>query len=126
MSSSERGFTLVEVLVALVIFSTAILGLMRAGTQNIQAVHVAEQKQVAGMIADNQLILALHSETPLRVGSRQGNVEMASWHWNWILQTETTTQAGFYKLTMTISEKDSEQTILTRIAYTHSPIQAKP
>ena len=34
--SNAGGFTLVEVLAALLIFSTAILGLMSAGTENIR------------------------------------------------------------------------------------------
>lgn len=117
MQSSERGFTLVEVLVALLIFSIAILGLMRAGTQNIRAVQVAEQKQIAGMIADNQLILALHRQTPLSVGTQSDRVEMAGRNWSWAIRTEETSEVGFFKLTVTIRETDSEQTVLTRTAY---------
>lgn len=114
---SERGFTLVEVLVALLIFSTAILGLMRAGTQNIRAVQIAEQKQIAGIIADNQLILALHKDGALSVGTQQDKVNMAHRDWHWQIRTETTSQAGFLKLTVSVREDGSEQIVLTRTAY---------
>ncbi|PHR93166.1 MAG: type II secretion system protein GspI [Robiginitomaculum sp.] len=113
----QRGFTLVEVLVSLVIFSTAIIGLMQAGTQNARAVYIAQQKQLAGMIADNQLILATHTNAPTQIGTQQDSVQMAGRQWHWQIRTEETSQAGFYKLIITIREDGSEQIIMTRTAY---------
>ena len=114
---TEKGFTLVEVLAALLIFSTAILGLMHAGTENIRAMSALEQKQIAGIIADNQLILALNNNEPLRRGTRQDVSKMAGRDWHWQILTQETGQAGFYKLTISVREDNSEHTLMTRTAF---------
>jgi len=113
----QDGFTLIEVLAALLIFSTAIMGLMHAGTQNIRAVQVLEQKQIAGIIADNQLLLALNSQDPISTGTRQDDVQMAGRDWLWKIRTEDTGTAGFYRLTVEIKEKTSEQILISRTAF---------
>ncbi len=116
--TKQAGFTLIEVLASLLIFSTAILGLMHAGSENIRAVNVLEQKQFAGIIADNQLLLALNRPEPLRVGVEQDSVEMAGRDWNWRIQNEDTGTAGCFKLTITVRENTSEQILITRTAFT--------
>ncbi|PHR61343.1 MAG: type II secretion system protein GspI [Robiginitomaculum sp.] len=116
-NASQQGFTLVEVLVSLLIFSTAILGLMHAGTQNLNAVYVAEQKQIAGIIADNQLILALHTELEISAGTQKDSVDMDGRIWNWQILIKKTPQAGFYQLDIIVREQGSEQIIVSRTAY---------
>ncbi|MBL4853977.1 MAG: type II secretion system minor pseudopilin GspI [Robiginitomaculum sp.] len=121
----QAGFTLIEVLASLLIFSTAILGLMHAGTENIRAMSVLEQKQLAGIIADNQLLLALNRPEPPRVGAQQDSGEMGGRDWNWRIQTEDTGTAGFFKLTITVQEKTSEQILMTRTAFASSKPAAR-
>jgi len=115
--TKNDGFTLVEVLVALLIFSTAILGLMSAGTQNIRIMDKIEQKQIAGIIADNQLILLQNNGQNLRVGSQKGRSEMAGREWLWQIRTEETGQQGFYKLTANVELVNGGQAIVTRTAF---------
>lgn len=117
VARGQDGFTLVEVLTSLLIFSTAILGLMHAGTENIRAVNVIEQKQTAGIIADNQLILAMNSEQILRPGVTEETLEMNGRDWDWEIRIEDTEQPNFVKLTVYVREKDQEQIILSRVAF---------
>jgi general secretion pathway protein I len=116
----EDGFTLVEVLTSLLIFSTAILGLMHAGTENIRAVGIIEQKQTASIIADNQLILAMNNLRIQNTGTTKEVVEINGQKWEWELKVEETEQAGFGKLTINIRQDDSERVILTRTAFFNS------
>jgi len=120
MNKPQNGFTLVEVLVALVIFSTAILGLLSAGTKNIQAVSILEQKQIASIVADNQLILAINSGNALRIGVQTNISEMDGRKWQWRILTEATDQRGFYKLTIEVNQEQNEQIIISRIAFAQS------
>lgn len=115
--NKQAGFTLIEVLAALLIFSTAIMGLMHAGTENIRAVQVLERKQLAGIVADNQLLLALNSQTPIRPGTQQDDVEMSGRDWLWKIRTEDTGTSGFYRLTIEIKEKTSKQILVSRTAF---------
>ena len=123
-TTSESGFTLVEVLASLLIFSTAILGLMHAGAENIKAVRLVEQKQIAGIIADNQLILAQTDGRGLRLGTSQEAVEMGGQKWDWELRVEETELDGFLRLVVNIHEENQERVFISRTAFAN--VKAKP
>ena len=57
-AQNDSGFSLVEVLAAMVIFTVAILGLSHAGTESIRGAGAIEAKTLGSIIADNQLTLA--------------------------------------------------------------------
>ncbi|WP_033933817.1 MULTISPECIES: type II secretion system minor pseudopilin GspI, partial [Pseudomonadota] len=52
---SKRGFTLLEVLVALAIFATAAISVIRSVSQHINTVNYLEEKMFAAMVVDNQM-----------------------------------------------------------------------
>ena len=111
----EWGFTLVEVLAALLIFSFAIIGLTKAGTESTRAVSVLEHKTYAGIVADNQLIRARMA--PLKVGTATGEEKAGGRDYNWRVETSATESAGFFRVIVTVSEKDKDQTVISRTAF---------
>ena len=115
LRKKEDGFTLVEVLAALLIFSFAIIGLTRAGTESVRAVSVLKDKSYAGIVADNQLIRARIK--PLEVGVKTGEESVSGKVYDWRVETSKTESAGFYRLIVTINEAKSEQIIITRTAF---------
>ena len=117
---SQSGFTLVEVLASLVIFSTAILGLMHAGAENIKAVQLIEQKQIAGIVADNQLILAQTDERGLRLGTSQDVVEMNGQKWDFELRIEETDLDGFVRLVVDVHEENQDRILISRTAFANT------
>lgn len=63
MTLGSRGMTLLEVLVALAIFATAAISVIRAVTQHINTLSYLEEKTFAAMVVDNQMALVmLHPE----------------------------------------------------------------
>jgi general secretion pathway protein I len=114
-SNGEDGFTLVEVLAALLIFSFAIIGLTRAGTESVRAVSVLKDKSYAGIVADNQLIRARIA--PLEVGAKTGEESVSGKAYNWRVETSKTESSGFYRLIVTVSDDKTDQVILTRTAF---------
>ena len=115
LRKKEDGFTLVEVLAALLIFSFAIIGLTRAGTESVRAVSVLKDKSYAGIVADNQLIRARIK--PLEVGVKTGEESVSGKAYDWRVETSKTESAGFYRLIVTVNEAKSEQIIITRTAF---------
>ncbi|MBV2131597.1 prepilin-type N-terminal cleavage/methylation domain-containing protein [Pseudomonas sp. MAP12] len=59
MRSTERGFTLLEVLVAFLILSLSMGVLMRIVSQSIRALDTAEQHQIALQLAESKLVEVL-------------------------------------------------------------------
>lgn len=111
----ENGFTLVEVLVALLIFSFAIIGLTRSGTESVRAVSVLQDKAYAGIVADNQLVRA--RIRPLNVGVEAGEESVSGKIYDWRVETTETESAGFYRLIVTVTEAENDQVIISRTAF---------
>jgi len=111
----EDGFTLVEVLAALLIFSFAIIGLTRAGTESVRAVSVLKDKSYAGIVADNQLIRARIN--PLKIGVETGEESVGGKAYDWRIETSKTESADFYRIIVSVNEGDSDQMIISRTAF---------
>jgi len=111
----QGGFTLVEVLAALLIFSLSIVGLTHAGTQSAQAVSIINEKTLAGVAADNILIRA--RLTPLRPGTQRGETEQMGQTFRYTLTTSETQAPEFYRLRVEIRRGEAEQIILSRDAF---------
>lgn len=109
----EQGFTLVEVLAALLIFSLAIVGLSRAGAQSVAHTKRLTDKTFAGVVADNQLILA-RMQAP-QVRSVSGVETAGGQPYEWRLDTIETAQDGLFELLVTVSE--GEDVLITRRAW---------
>lgn len=76
---SNRGMTLLEVLVALAIFATAAVAVIRAVTQHINTISYLEEKTFAAMVVDNQVALVMLDPKSLR--ERSGEEELAGRKW---------------------------------------------
>lgn len=116
---NERGFTLIEVLAALLIFSLAIMGLTRTGTQSAQAVAALEQKTWASVIADNQLAL-VRAQT-LRKGRVTGEGEVMGRDYVYAIDTQDTDTPGFFKVTIDVRQSENGQIIVQRTGFMSAP-----
>lgn len=113
----DAGFTLVEVLVSLVIFSVAILGLTRAGTQTVTALNQLEEKTYASVVADNQLALArLESENPF-AQSRIGEEQSGGRTFEYRVERVETEVPEFFELVVSVSSPRTEQVLIERRAF---------
>lgn len=83
----RRGFTLLEVLVALAVAAIALAALARAGSQTLSAQAVLEERTLALWVADN-VLGEMRLETGLLPGRRQGQARMGErdWYWSALIQ----------------------------------------
>ena len=109
----DAGFTLVEVLAALLIFSLAIVGLSNATTQSVAHTQRLTHKTYAGVVADNQLILA-RMRRP-EIGTKSGQEEAGGQQYSWHVETSETPQQGLVELRVSVSQDDD--LIVTRLAW---------
>ena len=111
----DAGFTLVEVLAALLVFSLSIIGLTHAGTQSAQAVSVISEKSLASVVADNALIQARMQ--PLKLGAASGSEVQMSQTFTYTVTTTKTAIDNFYSLDVRVKRDGSEHVIMTRQAF---------
>lgn len=113
--NAEQGFTLVEVLAALVVFSFSIMGLIHAGTESLKTAYALEQKMLSGIVADNQLILALREEA--KAGKITGQSELKGRVFNWTIETSAQDTPGFFKLEAKVAQSSDGQVLTVRSAF---------
>lgn len=107
MRAETRGFTLLEVLIALLLLSLALTGLMRLATLEARAAAQLRDATVAQWVASNAL-----ADTRLRegfppVGVRDGESAMAGRRWPWRLQVQGTDDARIRRLDVTVYAPDA-------------------
>ena len=109
----QRGFTLLEVMVALVIVA---LGLMAAFGQVNQSLTVASRlrdKTLANWVAVNQMTqLRLLGEFPA-IGTRSDGVEMARTTWRYTIKVVKTPLAALRRVDISIAFADRPDAVVT-------------
>jgi len=121
-SDSAKGFTLVEVMVALVIVAIALPALLISVYRQVDGTAYLRDKSVANWVAANKmaeirLISSLNSKT--LEGKNSGSEEMADREWFWWAKGEKTTVDNFYRMTVTVgSGADNESnTLITLVGF---------
>ena len=111
----QRGFTLLEVMVALVIVA---LGLMAAFGQVNQSLTVASrlrEKTLANWVAVNQMTrLRLLGEFPA-IGTRSDEVEMARTTWRYTIKVVKTPLAALRRVDISIAFGDRPDAVVTTL-----------
>jgi general secretion pathway protein I len=110
---SDKGFTLVEVLVALGVFSVAALALITLINETTRGAAHTDMKFAAMVEADNQVILALEDVRKTRVGITTGETEQLGRKLEWERRITPAGSGGLYAIEVVIQSADSGQ-ILTR------------
>ena len=87
---SEAGFTLVELLVALAVFSLAVMALLNVAGENTRAAVSLEERALAGVVAENRAVEALTAEQPPSLGVASGVEAAGERTWRWARQVSRT------------------------------------
>ncbi len=90
----RHGFTLIEVLVALAVFSVAAMAVLNATGQTLNSLSALEQKTMASIVAENQLAMLKLGGVP--TAERSGTESMAGQTWYWTVKP-VATSVGFLR-----------------------------
>ena len=93
MRRGEEGFTLIEMLVALAIFSLAALALLRLGGATASNSARLTEQALAQMVARNLAVEVLTDPQPPTFGASAGMVTNAGRQWRWTRNVERSPEA---------------------------------
>ena len=122
MTTGERGFTLIEVLVALLVLALGMIAVYNALGQSARNANSAREQIYGNWIAMNLMTeLRLGGEWP-SLGTRQGDVEFANEVWEWELDVEETPNETIRRLTVSVNLPDREgEPIVERTGFMRRP-----
>lgn len=109
----EQGMTLLEVMVALVIFSTAALALMNSVSLNVRFTHGLGDSLQASWVAENQLAEAKLSNTPFPDALQTGTEIMGGRSWIWRKQRVKNAENRFADEVQVYAEDDEDKPVLS-------------
>jgi general secretion pathway protein I len=117
IKQSQKGFTLLEVIVALVILTLTMGGLVKSIGDGAANQNAIEERTFAQWVAMNQ-IAKMQLESPqIKTGSSSGVEEMAGRQWAWKQIIEKTTDPSVHRIIVTAGREGQTSELARTIGY---------
>ena len=122
MRGVPRGFTLMEVLVALAVLAIALAAIMRTMAQAIDTTAALRERGVALWVAQNRLAVRQMRQDWPATDTIDGESEMGGEKWFWREQVSTTPEPKIRRIEITVRRlPDNRETLATLVGYLLKP-----
>jgi general secretion pathway protein I len=98
------GFTLIEMMVALAVFSLAALALIRLEGATIRGTSILDSTLTAQMVARNVAIEAMTDTAPPAIGIAKGVEQNGGRTWTWTRETQPTGDARIVRIDVEVAD----------------------
>lgn len=114
-AARPRGFTLLEVLVALAVVAVALAAAAQTASQYGHGGNQLKQRTIAGWVAQNTLA-ELENEAPWPdTGRREGDTRMAGREWTWRLEIEGTEDPDLRRVDVEVAAANEPDRVVARL-----------
>ncbi|HGM5576236.1 TPA: type II secretion system minor pseudopilin GspI [Serratia marcescens] len=107
--------TLLEVMVALMIFAIGCLALINSTGGQVRSLSEIEAKTVALWVADNQLMLLQLDPQPPTLAWHSGTTVMAGEAWHWRYRGQETSDAGMRAIAIEVRRDPQDRNVLAEL-----------
>ncbi|MFW2852177.1 type II secretion system minor pseudopilin GspI [Sphingomonas sp. TX0543] len=104
--SAEHGFTLIEIMVALAVFSLAILALIRLEGATIRSTGTLDSTLLAQTVARNVAIDAVTDGRPPLAGRSEGNERNGGRDWHWVRDVRAIGDGQVMRIDVSVTDRD--------------------
>ncbi|MCR4347276.1 MAG: type II secretion system minor pseudopilin GspI [Sulfuricaulis sp.] len=126
MHRLRRGFTLVEVLVALAVLAIALAAILRAMGQAIDATSTLRERNIALWVAQNRLVEHQMRRDWPAADTKDGDAEIGGVKWYWREQVSTTPEPRIRRIEITVRRiADSQNTQARLVGYLRNTTDTK-
>ncbi len=114
---SQQGFTLLEVLVALVILTLTMSGLVTSIGDGASNQSALEERTFAQWVALNQVAKMQLEQPNIKKGNKNGVEEMAGRAWSWKQKIESTSDPHVHRIIVTVDREERDSELARTIGY---------
>lgn len=107
-ASGDRGFTLIEMLVALAVFSLAALALLRLEGATLSSAAVLRERLVGQIVARNVAVQALTDPIAPSFGEARGEELNAGRNWRWTRRTSRSPEPGLQRIDIAVVDEEGQ------------------
>jgi general secretion pathway protein I len=111
----KNGFTLIEVMLAMAVFSIAGIAILGTADTNARNLGHLESKIVASWVASNQLVEVTLDTTWPPKNNKKGKVELAGQEWFWQQKVIKTTDKDLRAIVMEVRLTERDESVLTSL-----------
>ena len=119
---SSRGFTLVEVLVALAILGLSLTAAAASMSQMIDAANSMRDRTYASWIAQNKLVEMRLAGTIPEVSTTSGEVDFGNARWEWRAVVAETGIENFMRVDVAVSYAGEDYVVRTVTGFIGEPV----
>ena len=119
---SERGFTLIEVMVSLVIVAFALTAIAASMNQMIDSATAMRDRTYASWIAQNKIAELRLAGTIPDVSTTSGDLDYANNSWSWRAVVSETGIENFRRIDVSVSYADSDYIVRTVTGFVGEPV----
>ena len=112
---TQKGFTLLEIMVAIAILATAMTAIIKSTGQVSNNAFMLRQKTFAHWVAQNKMNELLITKAWPNTGKDKDEASLADLDWNLEIETEATPVETIRKVTIYVSAADSEDEVASSI-----------
>jgi general secretion pathway protein I len=102
-AGDERGFTLLEMLVALAVFSLAALALLRLEGATVRQTGELDERMLAQLVARNLAVETLTDPAPPAIGTSAGETVNGGRRWRWSRTTSRTPDQSLVRVDISVA-----------------------
>ncbi len=116
----NRGFTLLEVLVALAVLAIVMGAIIKAVAESVDNLAYLRDKTVASWVALNKINEVRLQKNWSGSGTTQGSTEMADREWHWELRISKTADQDLRRLDIAVRSQINDPPLVELIAFRRS------
>ena len=117
LSVIKKGFSLIEVVVALFILSVSVITIYNLIISTSVSSYELEQRYLAKEVANNHIALLNTIEKPLRSGNRKGEMIMGGQNWVWYEEIYDTSNEDYFEYEVRIKLAGQDKYIYSTKGY---------
>ena len=121
LRKKNKGFTLLEILVALAVVSVTLIGVVKVTGQAATQTQLMTEQMFANWVAANQMAKLHITETFQKTGQSKGDDEMANMNWTWVQTTTTTDVKEIHRVEIEVWKEGNENSSAKLVGFSANP-----